>query len=178
MLTSLDQARHDLPLCPFLLLGQQSIADPTRAPEGGHTAWAYTRGPQDAAGRLSSAQHVGAVEEQVERFAPGFRDRILARHVLGPAELEARDPNLVGGDVGGGSYRLRQAMFRPIPSLSPYRTPLEGLFLASAATFPGGGVHGVPGDAAARAALRHRHRLSSPRGDSPVPTARSGPAPA
>jgi phytoene dehydrogenase-like protein len=74
--------------------------------------------------------------------------------VLGPAQLEARNANLVGGDVGGGSYRLRQVIFRPMPSLSPYRTPLRGLFLGSAATFPGGAVHGVPGDAAARAALR------------------------
>lgn len=163
MLASLDQARHGLPVRPFLLLGQQSVADPSRAPEGRHTAWAYTHGPQGSATQLSSPQHIRAVEEQVERFAPGFGDRILGRHVLGPAELEARDPNLVGGDVGGGSYRLRQAVFRPVPSLSPYRTPLEGLFLASAATFPGGGVHGVPGDAAARAALRQRRPGARPR---------------
>ena len=93
------------------------------------------------------------MEAQVERFAPGFRDRILARHVLGPADLEARNRNLVGGDVGGGSYRLHQVVLRPIPSISPYRTPVQGLFLGSAATFPGGAVHGVPGDAAAAAAL-------------------------
>jgi phytoene dehydrogenase-like protein len=99
---------------------------------------------------------VERVEAQVERFAAGFRDRILARHVLGPADLQARNANLVGGDVGGGSYRLRQVIFRPMPSVSPYRTPLRGLFLGSAATFPGGAVHGVPGDAAARAALRAR----------------------
>ena len=93
------------------------------------------------------------IEAQVERFAPGFRELILARHVMGPAELERRDRNLVGGDVGGGSYRLRQVVFRPVPGLSPYRTPLRGLYLGSAATFPGGAVHGVPGDAAAQAAL-------------------------
>jgi phytoene dehydrogenase-like protein len=98
------------------------------------------------------------MEAQVERFAPGFRDRILARHVLGPQAMQARDANLVGGDVGGGSYRLHQVVFRPIPSPSPYTTPLKGLFLGSAATFPGGAVHGVPGDAAARAALRGRRR--------------------
>jgi phytoene dehydrogenase-like protein len=103
---------------------------------------------------LGGERHVERIEEQVERFAPGFRERILARHVLGPADLQARDPNLVGGDVGGGSYRLRQAVFRPLPSLCPYRTPLRGLYLGSAAVFPGGAVHGVPGDAAARAALR------------------------
>jgi phytoene dehydrogenase-like protein len=96
---------------------------------------------------------VERIEAQVERYAPGFREHILARHVMGPAELEQRDRNLVGGDVGGGSYRLRQVMFRPVPGLSPYRTPLSGLYLGSAAAFPGGAVHGVPGDAAARAAL-------------------------
>jgi phytoene dehydrogenase-like protein len=93
------------------------------------------------------------VEAQVERFAPGFRDRILARHVMGPADLERRDANLVGGDVGGGSYSLDQVLFRPVPSASPYRTPIGGLYLGSAATFPGGAVHGVPGHAAARVAL-------------------------
>jgi phytoene dehydrogenase-like protein len=98
------------------------------------------------------------MEAQIERFAPGFRDRILARHVLAPADLQARNANLVGGDVGGGSYVLRQAVFRPVPALSPYRTPLSGLFLGSAAAFPGGAVHGVPGDAAAAAALRQARR--------------------
>jgi len=93
------------------------------------------------------------MEAQVERFAPGFRERILARHVLGPADLEARNANLVGGDVGGGSYALGQVLFRPVPSLAPYRTPVRGLYIGSAATFPGGGVHGVPGHAAARLAL-------------------------
>ena len=97
--------------------------------------------------------HAERIEAQVERYAPGFRDRILARSVLGPGELEARDRNLVAGDVGGGSYRLRQLVFRPVPALSPYRTPVRGLYLGSAAAFPGGAVHGVPGDAAARAAL-------------------------
>ncbi len=135
---------------PFLLLGQQTIADPSRAPAGKHTAWAYTHGEPNTGWTGS----VEAVEEQVERYAPGFRDRILARHVLGPAELEARNANLREGDVGAGSYVLRQAVFRPIPRWSPYRTPLRGLYLGSAATFPGGAVHGVPGDAAARAALR------------------------
>jgi phytoene dehydrogenase-like protein len=158
LLASIGDSQAGVPDAPFLLLGQQSVADPGRAPAGRHTAWAYTHGPRSSAGALSGEAHIEAIERQVERFAPGFRDRILARHVLGPRELEARDPNLVGGDVGGGSYRLRQAVFRPVPSLSPYRTPLAGLFLASAAAFPGGAVHGVPGDAAARAALRHLRR--------------------
>ncbi len=157
-LESVEGAAHGLPQRPFMLLGQQSIADPTRAPEGKHTAWAYTHGPARIDWASLQGGHMEAMEQQVERFAPGFRDRILARHVLGPADLEARDANLVDGDVGGGSYKLSQAVFRPIPSPSPYWTPLTGLFLGSAATFPGGAVHGVPGDAAARAALRRRRR--------------------
>jgi phytoene dehydrogenase-like protein len=154
IVATMARSAHGLPERPFLLLGQQSVADPTRAPEGRHTAWAYTHGPQrgvDWDAELD--RHVERIEAQVERYAPGFRARILARHVLGPADLERRDRNLVGGDVGGGSYRLDQVMFRPVPSPSPYRTPLPGLYLGSAATFPGGAVHGVPGDAAARAAL-------------------------
>ncbi|MFL5859265.1 MAG: phytoene desaturase family protein [Solirubrobacteraceae bacterium] len=147
-------AAPDVGLPPFLLLGQQSIADPTRAPEGKHTAWAYTHAPAYVGAKLASERSVHAIEAQVERFAPGFTKRILARHVLGPDELQARNANLVHGDVGGGSYRGLQSVFRPLPTLSPYRTPLSGLFLASAATFPGGAVHGVSGDAAARAALR------------------------
>ncbi|HEY4916714.1 MAG TPA: hypothetical protein VIH92_07375, partial [Solirubrobacteraceae bacterium] len=98
-------------------------------------------------------RQVERMEAQVERFAPGFRDLILARHVLGPADLERRNANLQGGDVGGGSYTLDQVIFRPVPSLAPYRTPARGLYIGSAAAFPGGAVHGVPGRAAARAAL-------------------------
>lgn len=153
VLAAVDFVPGRLPERPFLLLGQQSIADPSRAPAGSHTAWAYTHGPHDADWAGERDAHVERMEGQVERFAPGFRDRILARHVLAPQDLEARNANLVGGDVGGGSYRLRQVVFRPIPARSPYRTPLRGLYLGSAATFPGGAVHGVPGDAAARAAI-------------------------
>jgi phytoene dehydrogenase-like protein len=138
---------------PFLLLGQQSIQDPSRAPAGKHVAWAYTHGPHDADWEHETERHVERVEAQVERFAPGFRDRILARHVQGPADFERRNANLVHGDVGGGSYTLDQVIFRPMPTLSPYRTPVKGLFLGSAATFPGGAVHGVPGHAAAKVAL-------------------------
>ena len=155
---SLAEARTGLAQRPFLLLGQQSIADPSRAPVGKHTAWAYTHAPAASSAELGSGRYVEAVEQQVERFAPGFRERILARHVLGPADLQARNANLVDGDVGGGSYGGLQSVFRPLPKVSPYRTPLSGLFLASAAAFPGGAVHGVPGDSAARAALRElRH---------------------
>jgi phytoene dehydrogenase-like protein len=142
-----------LPERPFLLLGQQSIADPTRAPAGKHTAWAYTHGPRTIDWSAERDRHVERIEAQVERFAPGFRDLILARHVLAPADLAHRDANLIGGDVGGGSYALDQVIFRPVPTLTPYRTPVRGLYLGSAATFPGGAVHGVPGRAAARLAL-------------------------
>jgi phytoene dehydrogenase-like protein len=138
---------------PFMLLGQQSLADRTRAPAGKHTAWAYTHGPHSVDWGAERDRHLERMEAQVERFAPGFRDLILARHVLGPADLQARNANLVGGDVGGGSYALDQVIFRPMPSLAPYRTPVRGLYIGSAATFPGGAVHGVPGHAAARLAL-------------------------
>ncbi|MEY2536240.1 MAG: hypothetical protein QOF29_4150 [bacterium] len=154
LLRTMSEATHALPDRPFLLLGQQSIADPSRAPEGRHTAWAYTHGPRRGVDWPAEAErHAERIEAEVERHAPGFRERILARHVMAPGDLERRNPNLVGGDVGGGSYRLRQVIFRPLPSPSPYRTPLAGLYLGSAAAFPGGAVHGVPGDAAARAAL-------------------------
>jgi phytoene dehydrogenase-like protein len=97
------------------------------------------------------------MEAEIERFAPGFRDLILARHVLTPTDLERRNANLIGGDVGGGSYSLDQALLRPVARLHPYRTPVQGLYIASAATFPGGAVHGVPGHAAARLALAAGH---------------------
>jgi len=138
---------------PFLLLGQQSVADPSRAPAGHHTAWAYTHTPAGIDWGEMREPFLERVERQVERFAPGFRDRIVARHVMAPGELEARNRNLVHGDVGAGSYALDQLVFRPVPALSPYRTPLRGLYLGSASTFPGGAAHGVCGDAAARAAL-------------------------
>ncbi len=155
-----------LPERPFLLVGQQSIADPSRAPAGRHTAWAYTHGPHSVDWGREGEGHVARMEAQVERFAPGFRERILARHILGPADLQRRNANLVGGDVGGGSYSLNQIVFRPVPSLAPYRTPVRGLYLGSAATFPGGAVHGVPGHAAARLALAEARlsRLARRRG--------------
>jgi len=142
---------------PFMLLGQQSIADPTRAPAGGHTAWAYMHGPQTADWAGALDRQVDRMEAQVERFAPGFRDLILARHVLTPTDLQRRNANLVGGDVGGGSYSLDQALLRPVARPVPYRTPVQGLYIASAAAFPGGAVHGVPGRAAARLALARAH---------------------
>ena len=132
---------------PFVILAQPSLFDPTRAPAGRHTAWAYCHVPN-----ASNADMTGAIESQIERFAPGFRARILARHVLSPAALERHNPNLVGGDIGGGALDLRQICLRPTRRL--YDTPLPGVFLCSASTPPGGGVHGMCGFHAARAALR------------------------
>lgn len=150
----MQQRAGILPERPFLLFGQQSLADPTRAPVGKQTAWAYTHVPTGIDWATKQETMVERIEAQVERFAPGFRDRILARHILAPPAFAARNRNLIGGDTGGGSAALDQLIFRPIPSLSPYRTPIRGLYIGSAATFPGAGVHGIPGDAAARCALR------------------------
>lgn len=162
-LTLSELARGRLPEHPFLLCGQQTVADPTRAPAGGHTAWAYTHTPPDVDWNAQREPFADAVERQIERFAPGFGDRILARHVMAPHDLERRNANLVGGDVGGGSYDLDQLIFRPLPSLKPYSTPVRGLYIGSASTFPGGAVHGVPGHAAASAALRAARLPPMPR---------------
>jgi phytoene dehydrogenase-like protein len=132
-----------------VLLAQPSLFDASRAPEGRHTAWAYCHVPNG-----SGADMTEAVEDQIERFAPGFRERVLARSVLAPADLERRNANLVGGDIGGGSNELRQLVARPALRPVPYATPLEGVYLCSASTPPGGGVHGMCGYLAARAALR------------------------
>jgi phytoene dehydrogenase-like protein len=134
---------------PFVLLTQPTLFDPSRAPEGRHTAWAYCHVPNG-----SSFDMTDAIEGQVERFAPGFRELILGRSVLGPAELEARNRNLVGGDLNGGAMDLGQLFFRPVRRIVPYRTPLSGVYLCSASTPPGGGVHGMCGYSAARVALR------------------------
>jgi phytoene dehydrogenase-like protein len=133
---------------PFVLLAQPSLWDETRAPEGQHTAWAYCHVPNG-----SPADMTDAIEAQVERFAPGFRERILARSARGPAELEAYNRNLVGGDINGGLMDLRQLFTRPALRANPYRTPRRGVYLCSASTPPGGGVHGMCGFAAAKAAL-------------------------
>ncbi|MFP3947665.1 MAG: phytoene desaturase family protein [Longimicrobiales bacterium] len=135
---------------PFVLLAQPSLFDPTRAPEGKHTAWGYCHVPHG----WEDAGVTERIEKQVERYAPGFRDRILARSVWSPADLEARNPNLVGGDIGGGVQDLGQLFFRPVTAFRPYRTPVEGIYLCSSSTPPGGGVHGMCGYYAARTALR------------------------
>jgi phytoene dehydrogenase-like protein len=141
--------RGEMPGRPFVLLAQQTLFDPSRAPEGRHTAWAYCHVPHGWPGDATAA-----IEAQIERFAPGFRDLVLARAARGPAQLERDDPNLVGGDVGAGANTLVQTFFRPMPRIVPWATPVPGLFLCSAATPPGGGVHGMCGWHAARAALR------------------------
>jgi phytoene dehydrogenase-like protein len=128
---------------------QATAADPTRAPAGRHTLWAYCHVPNG-----SDVDMTGPIERQLERFAPGFRDRVLARHAMGPAALEAHNANEVGGDIGGGAADWRQFVSRPVPAVSPWRTPLPGTYLCSASTPPGGGVHGMGGWSAAGRALR------------------------
>ncbi len=135
---------------PFVLVAQQSVFDPTRAPAGQHTAWAYCHVPNGSAVDMSDA-----IERQIERFAPGFKDRILARNALGTAALERYNANYVGGDVIGGALSLRQFLARPVPALDQHRTPADGIYLCSASTPPGGGVHGMCGYHAARSALRN-----------------------
>jgi phytoene dehydrogenase-like protein len=132
---------------PFLLVSQPSLFDPSRAPVGRHTAWAYCHVPH-----ASTVDMTEAIESQVERFAPGFRSRILARHTFSPAELEQHNANLVGGDITGGSQNLGQLILRPTRLF--YRTPLEGVYLCSSSTPPGGAVHGMCGFHAAQTALR------------------------
>ena len=132
---------------PFVLLAQPTLFDDTRAPAGKHIAWGYCHVPNGSSTDMSER-----IEAQIERFAPGFRKRILKRSVLVTSQMEAWDPNLIGGDITGGSSDLRQFYFRP--TWRRYRTPAKGLYLCSASTFPGGGVHGICGHLAARAALR------------------------
>ena len=146
-------ARGQVAARPFVLLAQQSLFDPTRAPEGRHTAWAYCHVPNG-----STVDMTERIEQQVERFAPGFRERILARSALGPVEMEGYNANYVGGDINGGLADVRQLWTRPVARRSPYATPLPGVFLCSSSTPPGGGVHGMCGEHAARAALRFLER--------------------
>ena len=152
-----DEVRSgQLPQNPYLVLGQQSIADPTRAPAGQHTLWCYTRVPQRFEGRWAEQREVFAdrIETRIEGLAPGFRKRILARHITTPLDLEATNPNLVGGDLGGGSALTQhQLFFRPVFPYFRYRTPIKGLYLGSAFTHPGAGVHGACGYNAATAAI-------------------------
>ncbi len=141
------RGRH--PERPYVLLAQQSLFDPSRAPAGKHTAWAYCHVPNGSAVDMTER-----IEAQIERFAPGFRDLVLARSVLTPSRLHELNPNYVGGDINGGAQDLRQMFTRPAPRIVPYSTPARGLYICSSSTPPGGGVHGMCGYHAARAALR------------------------
>lgn len=140
--------RGEHPAQPFVLLAQQSLFDPTRAPAGKQVAWAYCHTPNG-----STVDMTDAIERQVERFAPGFRDLILARTTHHAAAMEAYNPNYVGGDINGGVQDLFQHFTRPSLSLTPYRTPAKGIYLCSSSTPPGGGVHGMCGYYAAQTVL-------------------------
>jgi phytoene dehydrogenase-like protein len=133
---------------PFVLVAQQSLFDNTRAPAGQHTGWAYCHVPHGA-----TVDMTAAIERQIERFAPGFTELILARRTMSPAEVEAHNPNMPGGDIGGGANDLTQFLFRPTRRWDPYSTPNPRLFLCSSSTPPGGGVHGMCGYWAAMSAL-------------------------
>lgn len=134
---------------PFVLVVQQSNFDPTRAPEGGATGYAYCHVPAN-----STVDMTGAIESQIERFAPGFRDRILARHAMATSDFETLNPNYVGGAITGGVADLTQLFTRPVARLDPYGTPNPRIFICSASTPPGGGVHGMCGWHAAQSAQR------------------------
>jgi phytoene dehydrogenase-like protein len=149
------QGQH--PDKPFVLLAQQSLFDATRAPAGQHTAWAYCHVPNG-----SRVDRTDAIERQVERFAPGFRERIIGRHTFDTAQMESYNPNYVGGDINGGLLDISQLFTRPALRASPYRTSQRGLYLCSSATPPGGGVHGLCGYHAAKRALRDVFRLPAP----------------
>jgi phytoene dehydrogenase-like protein len=141
--------RGEAPERPFVLLAQQSLFDASRAPAGKQTIWAYCHIPNGC-----TLDMTDRIEAQIERFAPGFRDLILAKHVMGPAELQRRDANLVGGDISGGVQDLRQQYLRPALRPVPYTTPSRHVYLCSASTPPGGGVHGMCGYFAAESALK------------------------
>ena len=144
-----DVARGRHPDRPYVLCVQPTVADPSRAPRGKHVLWAYCHVPNG-----STQDCTGSIEAQLERFAPGFRERVLARHVLTTADLERLDANLIGGDIGGGAADLSQFAARPVLRARPWATPVQGVYLCSASTPPGGGVHGMGGWHAAHLALR------------------------
>jgi phytoene dehydrogenase-like protein len=134
---------------PFVLLAQQSVFDSVRSPAGKQTGWAYCHVPNGCTEDMAAR-----IEAQIERFAPGFRERILACHTTSPAQLEAHNAAMVGGDISGGANDLLQFLFRPVPRWNPYATPNPKIFICSSSTPPGGGVHGMCGYLAARAVLR------------------------
>lgn len=141
--------RGEHPRRPYVLLAQQSLFDDSRAPAGKHTVWAYCHVPNG-----STVDMTESIEKQIERFAPGFRDRIIARHAITAADYESYNANYLGGDINGGVQDMRQLFTRPVARLNPYTTPNKRLYICSSSTPPGGGVHGMCGYFAARAALR------------------------
>ena len=142
-----SRGRH--PDAPFVLLAQPTLFDRSRAPDGSETAWGYCHVPNG-----SDVDMTEAIETQIERFAPGFRDRVVARHTMGTSDMQAHDANYVGGDINGGAADLRQFVARPRFGLHPWRTPVAGLYLCSSSTPPGGGVHGMCGWHAAQEVMR------------------------
>jgi phytoene dehydrogenase-like protein len=145
--SDVQAGRH--PERPFVLLSQQSLFDPSRAPDGIQAVWAYCHVPNG-----STVDMADRIERQIERFAPGFRDRIIARHAMNTAAVEAHGANYIGGDINGGIADLRQFVRRPTLGLHPWKTPIDGVYLCSSSTPPGGGVHGMCGWHAAREAIR------------------------
>src|SRR5690554_6879302 len=141
---------------PFVLLAQQSLFDESRAPAGKHTAWAYCHVPNG-----STTDMTDRIEKQIERFAPGFRDRVLAKHSFNPVQMEAYNPNYIGGDINGGIIDIGQLFTRPVISTSPYRTSAKGIYICSSSTPPGGGVHGMCGYHAAKSALKDIFKLKA-----------------
>jgi phytoene dehydrogenase-like protein len=141
---------------PYVLVAQPSVGDPGRAPAGRHVLWAYTHVPAG-----SSVDQTETVIRQIERFAPGFRDLILASASKTAVDMQRENPNYVGGDIAGGTASFRQLVARPVLSPDPWRTPGRGIYLASASTPPGPGVHGLAGYYAARSALRHEFGITA-----------------
>ena len=141
--------RGQAPQKPYVLVAQQSLFDDSRAPAGKHTLWAYCHVPNGFKGDMT-----GAIETQIERFAPGFKDTVLARHIMSAPDLQSYNPNYIGGDINGGAATLWQLAARPVLRPNPYQTPLKGVYLCSASTPPGGGVHGMGGYNAARSAVK------------------------
>jgi phytoene dehydrogenase-like protein len=159
---------RSVPARPFLLAGQMTTTDPTRSPSGTESMWAYTHVPQhvvrDAGeegvrgdwGHDDLERFADRMQSRLEELAPGFGSRVTTRRVLGPRELEARNANLIGGAINGGTAQLHQELiFRPVPGMGRAETPVRNLYLGSASAHPGGGVHGAPGMNAARAAVAH-----------------------
>lgn len=138
---------------PYVIVSQQSLFDDTRAPAGKHTGWAYCHVPHGSARDMTAA-----IEAQIERFAPGFKECILARHTMTARDFQRYNPNYIGGDINGGLQNWRQLFTRPAVRLDPYSTPLPNLFICSSSTPPGGGVHGMCGYHAAQSVLKRLGR--------------------